>query len=421
MIDYHKKVLDNGLTIIAEQDNSTALAAVNILYRVGSKDEDPNLTGFAHLFEHLMFGGSKHVPNFDTPLQNVGGENNAFTNTDNTNFYIVLPAENIETAFWLEADRMAHFKFSTKSLSTQKRVVIEEFKEVCLNVPYGDVWHHLSSMAYKNHPYQWPTIGKSPEHIEHALLKDVKAFFRKYYHPGNAILSVSAPIAVEEIFVLAEKWFGHIPGRDKSVSTNAITKLGSHSEVQTLYSDVPGPMLYMAFHMPGRADRDYYVCDLITDILAGGKSSRMYRQLVKKEMLVSQIDCFITGTIDPGLIIIEAKPMPDVTIEQVSAAIWQLLEEMKTTLIDQREIEKISNKVITTLALSDLNVLNKAISMASFEYLGLIESMNTQEAIYESISPEELRDVASRYFQLDKLIQLNYLPTVSAKSEGISV
>ncbi len=410
MSGLHKEILKNGLTVLVEQDKSTALASVNVLYRVGSRNESPDKTGFAHLFEHLMFGGSKNVPNFDAPLQDVGGENNAFTGHDSTNFFEVLPAENLETALWVEADRMAKLKFSPKVLNTQKKVVIEEFKEVCINVPYGDVWHHLSAMAYKTHPYQWPTIGRTPEDIANTQLKDVKAFYAKYYHPSNAILSIISPLPVKSVLELVYKWFADIPAGIVPEKNYQDEPERMSPEIKTIYSDVPGPTVYYAFQMPGRLHRDYYICDILTDLMAGDESSRLYRRILKQQNLVSQIDSFITGSIDPGLIIIEAKPMPDVSIDQVDKSIWQELEDLKQNKVSPRELAKIVNKVATSIALDELSILNRAISSAHFEHLGIIDKKHKEAKIYESITAEEIQTAARKYFDESKVCQLNYLP-----------
>ena len=308
MIDFSRFELANGLRVVVHEDKSTPMIAVNILYNVGARDESPDKTGFAHLFEHLMFGGSANIPNFDEPIQMAGGENNAFTNNDITNFYNILPAENIETAFWLESDRMLSLNFSKESLEVQRKVVLEEFKETCLNQPYGDVWHHISEMAYKVHPYQWPTIGKVPKHVEDATLEDVKNFFYKYYRPNNAILVVSGNTTVEIMKALSAKWFGQIPKGDDVGAKNIPQEPKQQQLVQrTKYAKVPIDSLYLAFHIPGRVDEDYYATDLLSDVLSNGASARLYRRLLKEKRLFSQIDAYITGNIDPGLLIIEGK------------------------------------------------------------------------------------------------------------------
>ena len=411
MIHFQKRTLDNGLTVIVEQDKSTTLAAVNVLYKVGSRNESPEKTGFAHLFEHLMFGGSKHAPDFDTPLQSASGENNAYTNNDYTNYYDVVPYQNIETAFWLEADRMANLDINEDTLSLQKKVVIEEFKEVCLNKPYGDSWHHLSALAYKKHPYNWPTIGKTIQHIEDAALSDVKSFYEKHYHPANAILTVSGPLAPERVFELAEKWFGGLSSATKiSPVSLPIEPPQDGFQSKIIIAPVPSRLFLLAYHMPGRNDRDYYPCDLMTDILANGRSARLYNNLVRKKQLMSQIDCYVTGTFDPGLIVVEGRPMPDITNE---ICIYEVKEELRILRADQPsdwELQKVKNKVISSLAMSDLNVLNKAVSMAYYEWLGRLDLMNQQEELFQSVTIDDILRVMDTYLLDSNMTQIEYLP-----------
>ena len=410
MIQYSKHILDNGLTLLIEQDRSTTMAAVDVLYKVGSKNESPEKTGFAHLFEHLMFGGSDHAPSYDEPLQMAGGENNAFTNSDYTNFYNSLPVQNIETALWLEADRMAHLTLNPKSLAVQKKVVTEEFKEVCLNKPYGDAWHHMSDLCYKEHHYRWPTIGLHIDHIADANLEDVADFYKKHYNPANAILSISSPLEPEEIIRLAQHWFGEIPGGDKP--NNKLSPEPKQSELRqkTIYGDVPSPMILMAFHMPSRTSQKYYACDLISDIMANGKSSRFYQRLIKDKKIFSDVDCYISGSRDSGLIIVEGRPMPTISMEQAYKEIRIELEQLKTEAIEDKELEKLKNKVISSLCISDLTVLNKSMSMAYFEYLGQIELMNEQEKLYEAVDSNSIQQIAREYLVEENLNVLYYLP-----------
>ena len=410
MIQYEKHILDNGLTVLIEQDNSTTMAAVDVLYKIGSKNESPQKTGFAHLFEHLMFGGSDHAPSYDEPLQMAGGENNAYTNNDYTNFYNSLPVQNIETALWLEADRMAHLTLNPKSLEVQKKVVIEEFKEVCLNKPYGDAWHHMSDLCFKVHNYRWPTIGLKIDHIAEANLEDVAGFYAQNYNPSNAILSISSPLDSDEILRLANHWFGEIPAGTKPDHNLTPEPRQTAMRTKTIYGDVPSPMILMAFHMPGRTSEQYYACDLISDILANGKSSRFYQQLIKSKQLFSDVDCYISGSRDSGLIIIEGRPMPEVTMKQAYDEIWKELEKLKTEKVESKELEKLKNKVISSLCISDLTVLNKSMSMAYFEYLDQIELMNEQEALYESINSDMISDVAKEFLVEENLNVLYYLP-----------
>ncbi len=410
MITYKKQILDNGLTVLVEQDKSTTMAAINVLYKVGSKHESPDKTGFAHLFEHLMFGGSDNAPDFDTPLQMAGGENNAFTNNDYTNFYDILPVQNIETALWLEADRMANLSLNPKALEVQKKVVVEEFKEVCLNKPYGDAWHALSSLAYKKHPYSWPTIGKDIGHIENAVIEDVAHFFDVHYQPNNAVLSISSPLPHNEVMALASKWFGEIKnGPERNIFIPNEPPQQEYRE-STVKANVPTPMVLMAFHMPSRNSPEYYACDLISDILANGRSARLYSNLVKENQIFSEIDCYLTGAMDSGLIIIEGRTMPEYTLEEGIAYIWQEIDNLKNNSVSERELQKVKNKVVSSLAMSDLTILNKAMSMAYFEAIGELERMNAQEELYEAVTPENLIKCANKYLDKNNLNTLYYLP-----------
>ncbi len=410
MIDYKRTILSNGLVVIAEQDTTTNMAVVNVLYKVGSRNESPDKTGFAHLFEHLMFGGSQHVPDFDIPIQIAGGENNAFTNNDYTNYYDLIPDQNLEVALWAEADRMLNLSITQETLDIQKKVVVEEFKEVCLNKPYGDSWHHLSALSFEKHPYRWPTIGLNTDHIELAQIQDVTDFYQSHYSPDNAVLSIVSPRDTSEIFNLAEKWFGDIPERGSIRSFPEQEPRQLSSRHKTVYGNVPLPIFMLAFHMPGRHDRDYYVCDLITEMLAGGKSSRFYQQLVKRRRLMSHVDCYITGSNDPGLIVVEGRPMEGTSIEKCLEAVWEVVEDLKAGTFTARELQKVKNKVVTSLALSDISPLNRAISMAYFEGLGLLDQMNDQEKIYELIRREVIIRASREYLIHSNMSRLDYLP-----------
>jgi zinc protease len=408
LIPFDKFQLPNGLTVLVHHDATTPVAAVNILYNVGARDESSEKTGFAHLFEHLMFGGSQHIKNFDEPLQNAGGESNAFTNSDITNFYQTLPAQNVEIAFWLESDRMNQLAFSKRSLEVQRKVVIEEFKETTLDTPYGDVWHELMAMCYKVHPYQWPTIGKTPQHVADATLDDVKSFFYKYYRPNNAILSVAGGVTTARVRELAEKWFGDIATGDtpprKLPQEPAQTERRFHEKI----ADVPADALYMAFAMPDRYQRAYYVCDLITEILSTGDSSRLYRQLVKERRIFAEIDAYITGSLDAGLIIIEGKPNENITLEAAEAAIWDVIADFLTNGIQPQELAKIRNKAESHLVFSELGILNKAMNLAFFELIGDANGINTEAEIYQSITTDEIMTEAKQRFQKNCVSTLYY-------------
>jgi zinc protease len=408
MIKYHRFTLENGLRVLVHEDGSTPMVAVNVLYDVGSKDESPKRTGFAHLFEHLMFSGSQNIPNFDGPIQLAGGENNAFTNTDITNFYNVVPAENLETAFWLESDRMFELNFSEKALDTQRKVVVEEFKETCLNQPYGEVWHHLMDLTYKVHPYRWPTIGLVPEHVEEATLAEVKDFYYRYYRPNNAVLVVAGNCSLEQVKHLTKKWFDEIPKGELSKRKTPQEPKQKAYRRATKKADVPVDGIYMAFHIPDRLAPEYYAIDLLSDILCNGQSSRLYRKLVKNEEIFSEIDCYITGTIDPGLFIVEGKPADDISLETAEKAIWTELELLKNKEIPKSELQKIKNKAESTLIFSELNILTKAINLAFFELLGDTDLINRESELYQLITAKEIQQQAQIVFAKENCSTLIY-------------
>ncbi len=399
MITFEKFELENGLRFIVNTDTSSPFVALNTLYNVGSKDESESQTGFAHLFEHLMFGGSKNIPSFDTPLQKVGGDNNAFTSTDITNYYITIPKENIETAFWLESDRMLELNFSQKSLDVQKSVVIEEFKQRYLNRPYGDTWLLLRPLAYKTHPYKWATIGKEISHIENATLKDVKNFFYKHYAPNNAIISVSGNITVDEVKKLAHKWYGDIPRREILVRNLPLEATQTKQNVKTVKRDVPSSALYKAFHMCDRNHKDYHASDLLSDVLSNGKSSRLYTQLVQNQKVFSEINAYITGEQEPGLFVISGDVMPNFTLKQANQAVNAELQKITNELISEYELQKVKNKVESTLIFSESDILNKAMSLAKFELIGDAELINTEVGNYLAVTAKDLNRVAKSILQ----------------------
>ena len=315
----NRHILDNGLRLVHSQDESTQMVALNILYNVGARDEDPEHTGFAHLFEHLMFGGSVNIPDYDMPLQLAGGENNAWTNNDITNYYLTVPRQNVETGFWLESDRMLSLDFSERSLEVQRGVVMEEFKQRCLNQPYGDIGHLLRPLAYQTHPYQWPTIGKELSHIANATLEEVKAFFFRFYAPNNAILAVTGNISFEEAVALTEKWFGSIPRREVPQRNLPQEQEQTEERRLTVERNVPLDSLFMAYHMPAHCHPDYYAFDILSDVLSNGRSSRLNQRLVQQKQLFSSIDAYISGSVDAGLFHISGKPSAGVTLEQAEA------------------------------------------------------------------------------------------------------
>lgn len=398
MIQVNRYTLANGLRIVHNEDDSTQMVALNLLYDVGSRDEDPSHTGFAHLLEHLMFGGSLHIPDYDTPVQNAGGENNAWTNNDITNYYITLPHQNVETGFWLESDRMLSLDFSPKSLEVQRQVVIEEFKQRNLNQPYGDASHLLRELAYESHPYRWPTIGKEIAHIAQATLEEVKDFFYRFYAPNNAILAVTGHISFEETIRLAEKWFGPIPARNISPRQLPAEKPQTAVRRKTVERKVPVDAIYMAFHMSNRMHPDYYVYDMITDILSNGRSSRFIQSLVQEQKLFTSIDAYISGSLDEGLLHVTGKPVEGVSLEQAEEAIWKELEKMKTVPVSEQELEKVKNRYESEQIFNNINYLNVATNLAFFELTGKAEDINEEVGKYRAVTAEQIQATSARCF-----------------------
>ncbi|MDF3076459.1 MAG: insulinase family protein [Sphingobacteriaceae bacterium] len=409
MVNFNRFTLENGLRVLVHEDHTTPMAVVNILYDVGARDESPDQTGFAHLFEHLMFGGSVNIPVYDEPLQRVGGENNAFTSNDITNYYITLPAVNLETAFWLESDRMLNLAFSEKSLEVQRNVVSEEFKQRYLNQPYGDVWLKLRPLAYKKHPYQWATIGKNLSHIEDARIEDVKAFFRKHYNPQNAIMVVGGNVQTEEVRELAEKWFGSIPAGEKYSRSLPQEPELKEERRAVVKANVPVDAIYMVFHMPARTDKGFYECDLISDILSRGQSSRMFINLVREQKLFSEIHAYHTNSLDPGLFVIEGKPVQGVALEQAEAAIWQQLEQLKTEKVATDELEKVKNKVESTMVFGQMSLLEKAMNLAFFELLGGAEKLNEEVSRYFAVTENDILERAKSLFRKENATTMYYV------------
>ncbi|SEW11765.1 M16 family metallopeptidase [Chitinophaga arvensicola] len=394
MIHYNKFTLANGLRVIVHEDHTTPMAVINVLYDVGARDENPAQTGFAHLFEHLMFGGSINIPSYDEPLQMAGGENNAYTTSDLTNYYIQLPAENIETGFWLESDRMLSLAFDEKSLDVQRKVVSEEFKEHYINKPYGDVWHKMRELAYTTHPYRWMTIGKELSHIENAKLEDVKAFFFKYYRPVNAILAVGGNVTVDQVKALAEKWFGDIPSGEKYQRNLPAEPAQEAAHKLDVKASVPLDALYKCYHMYARTDKRYYAADLISDILGGGSSSRLHQVLVKEKKLFSNIDCYHFGSLDAGLMTIEGKLVKGVKMKDAEKAIQIELEKLQNEVISERELQKVKNRVESQLAFEDMSLLNRANNLAFYELLGDAALMNHEFENYEVVTAKEIHEEA---------------------------
>ncbi|MEQ1733855.1 MAG: pitrilysin family protein [Bacteroidia bacterium] len=398
MINFQKFTLANGLNVIYHEDKATPLVCINILYNVGARDEDSDLTGFAHLFEHLMFGGSVNIPSYDEPLQLAGGENNAFTSSDITNYYLTLPAENMETAFWLESDRMLSLAFTPESLEVQRSVVIEEFKQRYLNQPYGDVWLHLKPLAYTTHPYQWNTIGKSIEHVANATMDDVKGFFKKHYAPNNAIMVVAGNTTLDVVKTMCEKYFAPIPAQDIKVRNLPQEPVQTAKRTLTLERNVPTDTLYKVYHMCDKLHPDYYTTDLISDILSNGKSARLYNALVKEVQLFTDINAYIMGDIDAGLFVVTGKLNAGVTFEQAETAVDKELQKMHETTLDAIELQKVKNKIESTLVFSEMNVLNKAMNLAYAELLGDANNVNKEMEHYAAVTAQDITRVAKVLF-----------------------
>ncbi len=409
MVNFKKFSLDNGLRVIVHQDTSTPMAVVNVLYDVGAKDEDPSRTGFAHLFEHLMFGGSVNIPVYDEPLQMAGGENNAYTTNDLTNYYIQLPAENLETAFWLESDRMLSLAFTDHSLEVQRKVVGEEFKEHYLNKPYGDVWLKLRDLAYQVHPYRWMTIGKELSHIEQAQLQDVKHFFFKHYRPANAILVVAGNVTVEKVKMLAEKWFGSIASGDKYIRQLPEEPRQNAARKLEVRADVPLDAFYKCWHMYSRMDHRYYVTDLISEILSGGGSSRLFQSLVKEQKLFSNIECYHFGTVDAGLLAIEGKLVKGIKIVDAEDAVNEELEKMKREAISEDELQKVKNKTESLITFEDMSMMNRANSLAFYELMGDANLMNTELDRYNKVTVADIQQLSKELFREENSSTLWYL------------
>lgn len=401
MIHYNRFVLDNGLRVLVHEDTSTPMAVLDVMYDVGARDEDPNKTGFAHLFEHLMFGGSINIKDYDEPLQRAGGENNAYTTNDLTNYYCQLPAQNIETAFWLESDRMLSLAFSKKSLDVQRKVVREEFKEHYINQPYGDVWHKMRELAYTVHPYRWMTIGKELSHIENAQLDDVKNFFFKHYRPVNAILVVAGNVKTEEIKRLAEKWFGSIPTGEKYNRQLPKEPKQTAPRFLEVSADVPLDAFYKTWHIASRLDKGYYVAELITEILGGGASSRLYQSLVKEKQLFSHVECYQMGSIDAGLLAIEGKLVKGAKLSDAEKAVEEELSKLKEQGVTEAELQKVKNKTESMIAFEDMAVMSRANSLANYELLGNAELMNEEMGKYQEITPDDMLLYSNQIFDIN--------------------
>ena len=413
MIKFNKHQLDNGLTLIHHFDDTTPFVLVNTLYKVGARNESKDKTGFAHLFEHLMFGGSKNAKDFDIPLQEAGGSNNAFTNNDYTNYYDIVPKENIDVALFLEADRMVNLNINEKTLSVQQSVVIEEFKENYLNQPYGDIWHILREMVYETHPYQWPTIGLKTEHIADAKLSDVTSFYNTHYAPNNAILTIAGNVSFEDTLKRVNHFFNSIEKKKEKETTIPKEGVQLKPNRKTVERDIPINALYMVFKMPGRLEKDYYTADLLSDILSMGKSARLHKRLVKQEQVALQTDAYISGSIDTGMFVVEARIKEGIAIENVEEIIWEEINTLIESGVSDEELNRIKNKMITYLNFSENDLMSRGVGLSYFEMLGDANLINLQEATYEHLTSKEVVAFAKTFLQKEKSNVLYYLKKTS--------
>ena len=408
MITYDKRQLDNGLTVIVNRDRASRMAAVNILYKVGARNESAHRTGLAHLFEHLMFRGTHEVPDFDTPVQMACGDNNAFTNNDYTDFYITLPVGNIETALWLESDRMTGLDLSQEAIEVEKRVVIEEFRQRYLNQPYGDQNMLLRDMVYKSHPYRWATIGLTPDHIEKASAEEIRDFYRRFYHPSNAILSVSADIEPERVFYLAEKWFAPIEDRPYAIPSIEPEPEQQQARRLEVERDVPATTITIAFQMGDRLSRDFFLGDMTSDLLAGGDSARLYERLIKRKRLFASTNAYISGDVDRGMFVFTGQLLPSTTEAEAEAAIWEEIDDMKAGNITEYEVEKVKNKFEANTLFGELNVMNKAMNLGYYEMIGDLGLINREVEIYRSLQATDVADFSKRTFRKENSSTLIY-------------
>ncbi len=405
---FEKHILPNGLKVIVHKEVNTAVATLNLLYNVGSRDEDENKTGFAHLFEHLMFGGSVNIPDFDKPLQFAGGTSNAFTNTDITNYYETIPVQNLETLFWLESDRMQSLAFTDKSLEVQRNVVIEEFRQRYINQPYGDLMHLLRSEAYKVHPYRWPTIGLKTEHISNATMEDVRGFFFKHYNPDNAILCVTGNVNPNEVFKRAEHWFGGIGRKTEYVRNLPVEPLKTKAAHLEVTRKVPEDMLLMTFPICKRTDADYPATDLISDLLGRSKSARLHRKLVMEHNVFSEIGCYVTGELDNGLLMVNGTPADGVPLDKAAGYVKIVLDEIKNDCVKPEELEKVKNKYLSAKFFDDAEAMSKALNLCYYELLGNAEMMNTEPEKFRAVTPEDIRRVAQNVFKEEQSTTIFY-------------
>ena len=409
MIQFDSFILDNGLTVIANQDDKTPLVAVNLLYRVGAKNENPKATGFAHLFEHLMFSGSKNFQSYDEAIQMMGGESNAFTNNDFTNYYLTLPADFLPHALDLEADRMQNLNINVQSLEVQRNVVIEEFKQRYINQPYGDLWAEIRRLAYKVHPYKWQTIGSDISHIENASLEQVRSFYNNFYQPSNAILSISGNVSLNSVKEEVERTFGKMEYKRTIFPAYFMEPQQKDNRRIKVFRDVPSNVICIIFPMSRRKDRQYFVQDLLSDVLSNGKSSRMYQGLVVEQKLFTEINAFISGDDDAGLFIVMGKYCDGISLEQGEEAIWHELKSVCENPVSEQELRKMKNKNEASATFSNMKILDKAMNLAYYAHLGEPDRINKEREFYNSVTIRDLQQAAEQMFHLDCHSVLYYL------------
>lgn len=409
MIQFDSFTLDNGLTVIANQDDKTPLVAVNLLYRVGAKNENPKATGFAHLFEHLMFSGSKNFQSYDEAIQMMGGESNAFTNNDFTNYYLTLPADFLPHALDLEADRMQNLNINVQSLEVQRNVVIEEFKQRYINQPYGDLWAEIRRLAYKVHPYKWQTIGSDISHIENASLEQVRSFYDNFYQPSNAILSISGNVSLNSVKEEVERTFGKMEYKRTIFPVYSMEPQQKDNRRIKVFRDVPSNVICIIFPMSRRKDRQYFVQDLLSDVLSNGKSSRMYQSLVVEKKLFTEINAFISGDDDAGLFIVMGKYCDGISLEQGEEAIWHELKSVCENPVSEQELRKMKNKNEASATFSNMKILDKAMNLAYYAHLGEPDRINKEREFYNSVTIRDLQQAAEQMFHLDCHSVLYYL------------
>ena len=405
----NRTVLDNGLRVLHIPVEDSQMVYVNLLYGVGARNEEYEHTGLAHLLEHLMFEGTKAVPCFDEPLERAGGENNAYTNNDITNYYISLPRQNAELAFWMESDRMTNITFEKKKVDVQRQVVMEEFKQTTLNRPYGDVSMILRSMAYKKHPYRWSTIGRKLSHIADVPVSVVRSFYKHHYAPDNAVLSVVGNISFDQVVEWSNKWFGAIPARGIKKTLLPQEPRQTRQRRKVVYRDVPENALYLGFHMGGRLDADYYPCDVISDVLSNGYSGRLLVRLVKEKKLFSKIDAFISGSEDPGMFWVYSRVAAGVSVVDAEAALWAELELLKQELVPDDELCKVQNRFESEFTFRNIGGENLSNNIALAEWRGNLDSHFREPEMYRSVTPETVRDTARELFRKGNSVVLHYL------------